>query len=216
MFPPSVRWVESMEWEGQADWLASPEVDWKVNGAKAGSIKASGPLSFVKVSGAGHMVPMVRWQCRNEGFVVLSHVTTMLTIVTCPGRGCNGPMSVPQDQPFNGLAMITAFTRGQDLVHIDSVAAAAAKTEAEASSDSIETVESSSAHNIQNQEFLERLAAAHHHAPRDSIDSTSSSVGTDMTWQQLHGGDRAQATIAKVRDSLPRDMALDRQVIKSS
>ena len=48
-----------MEWKGQADWLASPEVDWRVNGAKAGSVKAFGPLSFVKVAGAGHMVPMV-------------------------------------------------------------------------------------------------------------------------------------------------------------
>ena len=45
-----------MEWKGQAQWLASPETEWQANGEHAGSVKAAGPLSFVKVAGAGHMV----------------------------------------------------------------------------------------------------------------------------------------------------------------
>ena len=47
-----------MEWKGQAQWLASPETEWQANGEHAGSVKAAGPLSFVKVAGAGHMVSM--------------------------------------------------------------------------------------------------------------------------------------------------------------
>ncbi len=70
-----------MEWKGQADWQASPEVDWQIMGSHAGSFKAAGALSFVKVAAAGHMVPM--------------------------------------DQPYNALAMITAFTRGQKFNAMD-------------------------------------------------------------------------------------------------
>jgi len=51
-----LSWVEAMEWKGQSEWLNSPATEWIVNGQQAGSVKASGPLSFVKVSGAGHMV----------------------------------------------------------------------------------------------------------------------------------------------------------------
>ena len=47
-----------MEWKGQAAWQSSPETEWTANGVHAGSVKAAGPLSFVKVAGAGHMV---RW-----------------------------------------------------------------------------------------------------------------------------------------------------------
>ncbi|GAX82651.1 hypothetical protein CEUSTIGMA_g10077.t1 [Chlamydomonas eustigma] len=77
------RWVEAMKWKGQSDWQASPEVEWKVLGKHAGSIKSAGDLTFLKVAAAGHMVPM--------------------------------------DQPYNALAMITAFTRGQPLQSMDSV-----------------------------------------------------------------------------------------------
>lgn len=52
------RWVEAMKWKGSAAWLASSDEAWMVLGQPAGTVKASGPLSFVKVAKAGHMVPM--------------------------------------------------------------------------------------------------------------------------------------------------------------
>lgn len=52
------RWVHAMEWNGQKEFVASPEVPFVVNGTEAGIMKSSGPLSFLKVHNAGHMVPM--------------------------------------------------------------------------------------------------------------------------------------------------------------
>jgi hypothetical protein len=53
-----------MEWSGADSWRAAEEVEWNVVGSIAGSVKASGLLSFVKVKGAGHMV---RDKILNEG-----------------------------------------------------------------------------------------------------------------------------------------------------
>ncbi|PIN05990.1 Serine carboxypeptidases (lysosomal cathepsin A) [Handroanthus impetiginosus] len=52
------RWVHAMEWRGQKAFVASPEVPFEVDGAKAGLLTSHGPLSFLKVHDAGHMVPM--------------------------------------------------------------------------------------------------------------------------------------------------------------
>uniref|UniRef100_A0A6V7QU96 Carboxypeptidase n=1 Tax=Ananas comosus var. bracteatus TaxID=296719 RepID=A0A6V7QU96_ANACO len=52
------RWVNSMEWSGQKTFAESPMAPFTVDGKKAGLIKAYGPLSFLKVHDAGHMVPM--------------------------------------------------------------------------------------------------------------------------------------------------------------
>ncbi|XP_027363665.1 serine carboxypeptidase-like [Abrus precatorius] len=52
------RWVHAMEWSGQKEFVASPEVPFVVNGSEAGLLKSYGPLSFLKVHDAGHMVPM--------------------------------------------------------------------------------------------------------------------------------------------------------------
>ncbi|XP_031092384.1 serine carboxypeptidase-like [Ipomoea triloba] len=52
------RWVQSMEWSGQDDFVASSEVPFEVDGSEAGLLKSYGPLSFLKVHDAGHMVPM--------------------------------------------------------------------------------------------------------------------------------------------------------------
>eukprot|EP00891_Asterochloris_glomerata_P005629 jgi/Astpho2/5629/fgenesh1_pm.00079_%23_36_t len=47
------RWVDAMPWSGHAEWQTTPAQNWS-----GGSIKQVGPLSFVKVASAGHMVPM--------------------------------------------------------------------------------------------------------------------------------------------------------------
>ncbi|KAF5447333.1 hypothetical protein F2P56_032892 [Juglans regia] len=52
------RWVHAMEWSGQKQFGASPTVQFVVDGAEAGVLKSHGPLTFLKVHDAGHMVPM--------------------------------------------------------------------------------------------------------------------------------------------------------------
>ncbi|XP_021296122.1 serine carboxypeptidase-like [Herrania umbratica] len=52
------RWVHSMEWSGQKEFVASPEVPFVVDGSEAGVLKTYGPLGFLKVHDACHMVPM--------------------------------------------------------------------------------------------------------------------------------------------------------------
>lgn len=52
------KWVHAMEWSGQKDFQAAPTVKFVVNGGEAGLLKSHGPLSFLKVHNAGHMVPM--------------------------------------------------------------------------------------------------------------------------------------------------------------
>ncbi|KAI5578480.1 hypothetical protein POPTR_008G034800v4 [Populus trichocarpa] len=52
------RWVHAMEWPGQKAFVASPEVPFEVSGSEAGVLKSYGPLAFLKVHDAGHMVPM--------------------------------------------------------------------------------------------------------------------------------------------------------------
>lgn len=39
-----------MEWSGQKDFVASPEIPFEVDGSEAGVLKTNGPLSFLKVS----------------------------------------------------------------------------------------------------------------------------------------------------------------------
>jgi len=52
------RWVRAMEWSGREDFVAARAKPFVVDGATGGDVIESGPLSFVKISEAGHMVPM--------------------------------------------------------------------------------------------------------------------------------------------------------------
>ncbi|XP_074366645.1 serine carboxypeptidase 3-like isoform X3 [Apium graveolens] len=52
------RWVHAMKWSGQKKFVGSPTVPFVVNGSKAGEMQSYGPLTFLKVHDAGHMVPM--------------------------------------------------------------------------------------------------------------------------------------------------------------
>ena len=53
-------WVSEMAWTGQDDFNGKDFDEWTGPDGKsiAGEVKSSGPLSFVKVAAAGHMVPM--------------------------------------------------------------------------------------------------------------------------------------------------------------
>ncbi|KAI3809552.1 hypothetical protein L1987_25529 [Smallanthus sonchifolius] len=52
------RWVHAMSWSGQKDFIAASNVSFLVDGKEAGILKNHGPLTFIKVHNAGHMVPM--------------------------------------------------------------------------------------------------------------------------------------------------------------
>ncbi|OMP02416.1 Peptidase S10, serine carboxypeptidase [Corchorus olitorius] len=52
------KWVHAMKWSGQKEFGAAPTVPFLVDGSEAGKLKSHGPLAFLKVHDAGHMVPM--------------------------------------------------------------------------------------------------------------------------------------------------------------
>jgi carboxypeptidase C (cathepsin A) len=52
------RWVSALPWSGRMDFASAEMVEWEVDGEAAGMVQGYGPLSFVKVYQAGHMVPM--------------------------------------------------------------------------------------------------------------------------------------------------------------
>ncbi|XP_042429649.1 serine carboxypeptidase-like [Zingiber officinale] len=52
------RWVSSMEWSGSQIFNETALTQFKVDGKEAGLFKTFGPLTFLKVHDAGHMVPM--------------------------------------------------------------------------------------------------------------------------------------------------------------
>ncbi|XP_071708237.1 serine carboxypeptidase-like [Rutidosis leptorrhynchoides] len=52
------KWVHAMAWSGQKDFVAASNVSFIVDGKEAAMLKNHGPLSFMKVHNAGHLVPM--------------------------------------------------------------------------------------------------------------------------------------------------------------
>lgn len=48
----------AMEWSGQEAFVKAPLEEWKVEGKTAGKVRSAGPLTFVTVDAAGHMVPL--------------------------------------------------------------------------------------------------------------------------------------------------------------
>ena len=49
-------WLNALTWSGKNDWHKAVEMDWGLDGTIAGRWKKVGPLSFVRIFGAGHMV----------------------------------------------------------------------------------------------------------------------------------------------------------------
>ncbi|KAL5723763.1 Protein cbp3 [Ranunculus cassubicifolius] len=52
------KWVHAMEWYGQKEFAGKANVSFVVDGEEVGVLKGYGPLSFLKLHNAGHMVPM--------------------------------------------------------------------------------------------------------------------------------------------------------------
>ncbi|GFZ20403.1 serine carboxypeptidase-like 48 [Actinidia rufa] len=51
------QWVHAMAWSGQKNFTATPTVPFVVDGAEKGQLKSHGPLNFLKIHDAGHLVP---------------------------------------------------------------------------------------------------------------------------------------------------------------
>ncbi|KAF1899745.1 hypothetical protein Lal_00019876 [Lupinus albus] len=52
------RWVRAMKWSGQKKFMSALTIKFIVDSVEAGDLTSYGPLSFLKVFQAGHMVPM--------------------------------------------------------------------------------------------------------------------------------------------------------------
>lgn len=52
------RWMNALPWSNATQFNLAPEKTWTVNGTEAGTVRTASGFSMVKVSGAGHMVPM--------------------------------------------------------------------------------------------------------------------------------------------------------------
>ena len=55
------RWINALPWNGSAGWAATADRPWFLSSkgdVLAGSARNHGPLTFVKVAHAGHLVPM--------------------------------------------------------------------------------------------------------------------------------------------------------------
>jgi hypothetical protein len=55
---PQRRWVDALKWSRSEEWADADDADWLVGGEVAGEATAAGPLTFLSVKDAGHMVPM--------------------------------------------------------------------------------------------------------------------------------------------------------------
>lgn len=49
-------WVDKLDWTGRSAYVKESWRSWYVDGEKAGETKSAGPLTFVTVLGAGHMM----------------------------------------------------------------------------------------------------------------------------------------------------------------
>ncbi|CAN1346206.1 Serine carboxypeptidase-like 49 [Linum perenne] len=52
------NWVNGMKWSGQKKFQSAQTVPFVAGNTKSGELKSYGPLAFLKVYNAGHMVPM--------------------------------------------------------------------------------------------------------------------------------------------------------------
>lgn len=50
-------WTHALEWTGQDKFVERNMSNWKIDGETVGEVKSSGPLTFLRLYDAGHMVP---------------------------------------------------------------------------------------------------------------------------------------------------------------
>lgn len=89
------QWVDVLPWHGADRWAAAEEEVWDVDGEEAGTVRAVGPFSFVKVFQAGHMVPMD--QAKNA-LAMITRFTRNLTLTGDSDIAANTAASKRQQQ----------------------------------------------------------------------------------------------------------------------
>lgn len=82
-------WSSHMPWSQQDKYNSEAMQDWKVGGHVAGRFKSAGPLTFLEVDGAGHMVPMNQPE----------HALAMLKAFMNGNSFGDGTVDVPQRKP---------------------------------------------------------------------------------------------------------------------
>ena len=114
------RWVTGLQWSQQDSFNAAEEERWQLDGAIVGSIKEWGPLSFVKIFKAGHMVRQHRVPRNSAASRLLLADSAGLVEILCHvcKSWCLCTLQVPMDQPAAALEMITSFTHGRPLQRV--------------------------------------------------------------------------------------------------
>ncbi|KAK9806679.1 hypothetical protein WJX73_007406 [Symbiochloris irregularis] len=83
------RWVDLLPWSGNAAWKLQPEQSWTLNDTVVGSARQLGNLNFIKINGAGHMVPM------DQPAAALDMFTRFLRNETFPGSAAADASRLP-------------------------------------------------------------------------------------------------------------------------
>lgn len=90
------RMTLALEWSGQREFAAEPLRGWKVDGDFAGLTRTAGPLTFVTIDGAGHMVST---STHAYNRALMTH----------------RPSQVPYDKPKHSLELVKRWLSGSDL-----------------------------------------------------------------------------------------------------
>ncbi|KAF7132243.1 hypothetical protein RHSIM_Rhsim09G0147200 [Rhododendron simsii] len=119
------RWVHAMEWTGQKEFVASPEVSFEVDGSEAGILKSQGPLSFLKVSLSLSLSLSLytHTHTHNHSNTLSFGATAEWAIIESSSRETlrdpklkqfvhDAGHMVPMDQPKAALEMLKRWTQG--------------------------------------------------------------------------------------------------------
>jgi len=100
-----------MEWYGQKEFVASPEVPFEVSGSEAGVLKSYGPLSFLKVTLFLSKQLTSDFFAKNDSFYFI--ISANLVAQCICQQVHNAGHMVPMDQPEASLEMLKRWTRGK-------------------------------------------------------------------------------------------------------
>lgn len=91
------RMTAGLEWYGQAEFVQQPLREWQVDGKVAGVTKSAGPLTFVTIDGAGHMVRLLS-----------AFQRSLVDCLECQYQ-------VPYDKPKESLELVKRWLTKTDL-----------------------------------------------------------------------------------------------------
>ena len=107
-------WVDKMQWSGAGQYREKKWSDWKVDATKAGTYKEQGPLTFLGVANAGHMVPMDA----AENALVMLHTFIVGKSFSCDAGsrrdmvGCDPVVLPPSDNVNTDVTVAPMLAEG--------------------------------------------------------------------------------------------------------